>query len=618
MNRRKFLKYAATLPAIPALAPLIATISPAARPILAAAPAKPFRRVRPSDPDWPTPAQWDALKKQVGGRLISVADPLAPCSPESAATPSSSPTAACAARLDELKNPFWLNEQHGATHLCGWLDAWTSSPSVYAVAAKSAEDVAAAVDFARGRRLRLVVKGGGHSYLGNSNAPDSLLIWTHEMRAINLHDAFKPQGCPASSARKAVTIEAGARWIDAYDVVTTRAGRYVQGGGCTTVGVIGLLTGGGFGSFSKMFGMAAASLLEAEVVTADGKIRLANACTNADLFWALKGGGGGTFGVVTKVTLATHDLPELAGGAFGKVHAKSDAATRRLVEWFLRFYAKSLFNAHWGESVKIDKETLEISMVSVGLTKEESEAAWQPLRDFVKASPSDYEWADDLHTGVMPTRYWWDPEWRAKHTPGVMVTDPRPGAPKTNIWWKGDGGQASAFLYGYESMWLPEGLLKEDSIVRLADALFAASRQFETQLHFNKGLAGGSPDGIAASRDTATNPAVLGAFALAIIATGDAFSNTKVPGHEPDASKGHEAARRITAAADALRSVVPNAGSYTNETNYFEKSFQASFWGPNYPRLAEVKRKYDPEGLFFAHNGVGSERWSRDGFERVE
>ena len=72
------------------------------------------------------------------------------------------------------------------------------------------------------------------------------------------------------------------------------AGRYVQGGGCTTVGVAGLVQGGGFGSFSKAFGTAAASLLEAQIVTADGKVRVANAVQEPDLFWALKGGGGGT------------------------------------------------------------------------------------------------------------------------------------------------------------------------------------------------------------------------------------------------------------------------------------------------------------------------------------
>ena len=75
-----------------------------------------------------------------------------------------------------------------------------SAPSVYAVAAKTDADVAAAVNFARDHRLRLVVKGGGHSYLGTSNAPDSLLIWTRPMDEIVLHDDFVPQGCTARAA----------------------------------------------------------------------------------------------------------------------------------------------------------------------------------------------------------------------------------------------------------------------------------------------------------------------------------------------------------------------------------------------------------------------------------
>jgi len=69
-----------------------------------------------------------------------------------------------------------------------------------------------------------------------------------------------------------------------YNEVTTRNGRYVQGGGCLTVGVAGLVQGGGYGSFSRQYGTAAASLLEAEIVTADGAVRIANACINPDLF----------------------------------------------------------------------------------------------------------------------------------------------------------------------------------------------------------------------------------------------------------------------------------------------------------------------------------------------
>ena len=217
----------------------------------------------------------------------------------------------------------------------GWANAWATKPSVYAVAARNAQDIAAAVNFARENHLRLVVKGGGHSYQGTSNAADSLLVWTRHINDITMHDAFVPQGCEGKQApQPAVTVGSGVIWLHAYDAVTTKAGKYVQGGGCTTVGVAGLVQSGGFGSFSKHYGTAASALLEAEVVTADGQIRIANACTNPDLFWALKGGGGGSFGAVSKLTLRVRDIPEFAGGASFNVKASSDAAFRRLLHQF--------------------------------------------------------------------------------------------------------------------------------------------------------------------------------------------------------------------------------------------------------------------------------------------
>src|SRR5262249_13685942 len=201
--------------------------------------------------------------------------------------------------IANVKNPYFVGDQPGLTQTLGWVDAWFTRPSVFAVAAKNADQVSAAVRFARENNLRLVVKGGGHSYQGTSNAADSLLIWTRRMNAITLHDAFVASGCGGQQAPQgAVTVEPGAIWGQAYDAVTTKGGRYVQGGGCMTVGVAGLIQSGGFGSFSKAYGMAAASLLEAEIVTADGSVRIANACTNPELFWSLKGGGGGSLGVV--------------------------------------------------------------------------------------------------------------------------------------------------------------------------------------------------------------------------------------------------------------------------------------------------------------------------------
>jgi hypothetical protein len=66
-----------------------------------------------------------------------------------------------------------------------------------------------------------------------------------------------------------------------------------------------------------------------------------------------------------------------------------------------------------------------------------------------------------------------------------------------------------------------------------------------------------------------------------------------------------------------LRSVAPDGGSYVSESNYFESEWQQSYWGRNHPRLAEIKRKYDPTGLFFVHHGVGSEQWGADGFTKT-
>ncbi len=604
MKRRRFLKGLAALPLLSAgrgIQGFAEVFAPA---------ASPFRRVRPSDPDWPSAASWQKLKHQVGGQLSPVEFPLAPCQ-------AAFDSAACQAVVKNIKNPYYVGDQPGLTETLSWVDAWVSKPSAYVVTARNAGDIAAAVNFARENRLRLVVKGGGHSYQGTSNSADSLLIWTRHMDEITLHSDFVPQGCK-TAPQAAVTLGSGAVWMQAYDAVTNKAGRYVQGGGCTTVGVAGLIQSGGFGSFSKHYGTAAASLLEAEVVTADGKIRIANACTNSDLFWALKGGGGGSFGAVSKVTLRVHELPATLGGADFQVKANSDAAYRRLVRQFVAFYSEQLFNDRWGEQAHFSGDnTLGIMMVCHGLDSEQTKNTWKPFMDWVQNSP-DYSFVAPPIIGAIPAQGWWDPAWRAEHHQAAFKSDDRPNAPAGNVWWNGDGGQVSWTIYAYESQWLPASLLKQDAQERLADALFAGSRVWDIELHFNKGLAGAPADAIAASRDTATNPAVLDAFALAIIGSGSGPSYPGVQGHEPDVERARKDAIAVGRAMAELRKVAPVPGAYVSESNFFEKGWQQSFWGSNYERLQKVKAKYDPEGLFFVHHGVGSEDWSGDGFTRVK
>ncbi|TCT00618.1 FAD-binding protein [Aquabacter spiritensis] len=575
-------------------------------------PAAPQTRVRPADPQWPSAADWAELRRRVGGRLERVASPLAACE----RTPDG---ALCETALQNLANPFFIQDQAGGTQSTGWLDGWTAAPSVYAVVPESAADVAAAVDFARAKSLRLVVKGGAHSYLGQSNAPDSLLVWTRRLDAIEMHDAFVPANCAGAIApQPAVSIGAGAKFIQLYDRVVTQGGRFVQGGGCTSVGVGGHVQTGGFGSFSKYGGLVAASLLEAEIVTADGRVRIANACTHPDLFLALKGGGAG-FGITTRLTLATRDLPERAGFFGWSLRATSDADFRALVAAFCTFAQDRLINPHWGEQVALAPDNvLAIAMVFQGLSDAEAHATWEPLRRWIAAQDGRIAEVARPRIVSMPARHWWDFAYRKAHVPQSIIEDTRPGAAPGRFWWAGNAGEVSLYLTGYESVWLSERLLAADRRGGLVDALFAASRHFEVSLHFNKGLAGATEARRREARETSIHPDAVDAFALALVASGQPRAFPGVPGHEPDVVAGRASAAKIAAAFAELRTIAPRAGSYSSEMSFFEKKWQEAAWGPNYDRLLAAKMKYDPQGLFTGHHQVGSEYWSEDGFTRLK
>lgn len=607
MKRRDLLKAALVLPLVPLTSSALAWGKSG---VAALKLASGWSRVRPGQPGWPTPAQWAELGQEVGGRLLQPVSPFEHC--------GASPSAECTEALRQIKNAYYIGDNPALTQTSGWVDAWTSRPSAWAVAAQNTADVVAAVNFARKHRLRLVVKGGGHSYQGTSAAPDSLLIWTRRMNQITLHESFVGKGCEGyQSAVPAVSIGAGAMWADAYDAVTTRAGRYVQGGGCMTVGVAGLVQSGGFGSFSKQFGCASGHVLEAEIVTADGKVRIANARTNPELFWGIKGGGGGSLGVVTRLTLRTHELPHTFGAIFGAIRAATPTAYKSLIARSIAFYAEALFNPHWGEQLVFRGDnSMRLSMVFQGLEQAEAEAVWKPFLDWVRTQP-DLAFAQEPKVVTLPARHFWDADFMRQHAPSFIREDTRDGAPRNHVIWAGDEGQVGQFLQGYRSGWLPASLLRAGEQERLVDALFECTRHWGMSLHFNKGLAGAPKEAIERSRQTATHPGMIDAFALAITGSEDSPAFPGMPGPGPDLATAREAARRIDLSMDALLKAAPDAGSYVSESNYFERDWQRSFWGSNYPRLLAVKQKYDPEGLFFVHHGVGSEGWSEDGFTWV-
>ena len=148
------------------------------------------------------------------------------------------------------------------------------------------------------------------------------------------------------------------------------------------------------------------SLLEAEIVAADGATRIVNEAREPDLLWALKGGGGGTFGVVTRLTLATHQLPDKFGALNLTLQARSDEAYRRLLARFVDLYAMHLFNPHWGEQVRAGPDNrLRVSMVFQGISKDQATAAFKPLIEFANANASDYQGQNFLSASDVSARY---------------------------------------------------------------------------------------------------------------------------------------------------------------------------------------------------------------------
>ncbi|MFZ3235925.1 MAG: hypothetical protein WA184_11225 [Stellaceae bacterium] len=247
---------------------------------------------------------------------------------------------------------------------------------------------------------------------------------------------------------------------------------------CLTIGIAGFVQVGGFGSFSKNYGTAAANLLEAEIVTADGAVRIANACTNPDLFWALKGGGGGSFGVITRMTLRTRELPEYFGYVFMIIRASSDAAYRRLIGQLLEFYAANLLNPHWGDIARFRRDNaVVVEMSFQGLHRQQAQAVWRPFLASVVTAGSELAFTIAPRFVTSPARQWWDPVHLRARNAGLV--DDRPGAPAENLFWGDERGQ---FIYGLESLWLPRSLLAADQRAHLADALFAATRHHRGRL----------------------------------------------------------------------------------------------------------------------------------------
>ena len=181
-----------------------------------------------------------------------------------------------------------------------WNAAVKHRPAVV-VRARAARGVQEAIRVARECALPLSVLGGGHDWAGRALCDGGLLIDMSRMRGVKVD----------ASARVA-TVGGGAT---AADVMAAAApyGLVAAAGNCGGVGMTGLTLGGGYGPLNGRFGLALDNMLCAEVVLADGRIVIADATHEPELFWALRGGGG-NFGVVTAMQHRLHPVPSIRTG----------------------------------------------------------------------------------------------------------------------------------------------------------------------------------------------------------------------------------------------------------------------------------------------------------------
>jgi hypothetical protein len=172
----------------------------------------------------------------------------------------------------------------------------------HVVRASRPHHVAAALEYARLRDLRVAVRGGGHSVAGLSLVDDGIVIDMRGFREITV-----------DPERRVVRAGAGLTWSE-LDAATQAHGLATVGGRVSSTGVAGLALGGGSGWLERKHGLACDNILAVELVTARGEEVRASADEHPELFWALRGGGG-NFGVVTAIEFALHPVgPEVLGG----------------------------------------------------------------------------------------------------------------------------------------------------------------------------------------------------------------------------------------------------------------------------------------------------------------
>ena len=208
-----------------------------------------------------------------------------------------------------------------------------------------------------------------------------------------------------------------------------------------------------------------------------------------------------------------------SAASFATIKATSDDAARRLIGKIDRILSRRRFSIRTGASRSASRpgSVVSISMVFQGLGQQEAEAVWRPFFDWVAASPQDFAIVSAPRIGALPAQRFWDPA-LLKRFPASSSADDRAGAPADNIFWAGNRARRVGSGTPTSPPGSPASLLEAGpSGERFADALFRRGAALARGSCIStRGSRAAGPEAIAAARETAMNPAVVDAFALAI------------------------------------------------------------------------------------------------------
>ncbi|KAL8692115.1 MAG: hypothetical protein Q9218_002783 [Villophora microphyllina] len=422
-------------------------------------------------------------------------------------------------------------------------------------------------------------------YRRRSTAPNSLSIWTHNLRGIQWQNRFIPNGCTAQPS-PALKVAAGHRMFEIYDVAAAHDSMIV-GGQDPDVGLVGHLTGGGHSPISGTYGLAADNVLELEVATPSGDIKTVNQCINSDLFFAIRGGGGSTIGVILSATLKTHPIPSMSWSHFDIIQ---NSPTREPFWQAMAYYhsqlphlVKSGLMGYYNISSisPFDHSTPLILGAGVWILNtslSDFNAIVNPVLDHIQAN---YPVNITRSARYELSFYDW---WKVYSPPGAVATE----------------SQLGSRLMDEKALSLPLNTIVSNLAAAYPDLVLIFN------LVSGPGMWDAKPAGGMGSMTPAWRKTMVEIIVPVIW-----------PAHNATA-RAHQTDLLTHKYMEALRQWAPDTGTYLNEADVNEPDLPGAYWGKeNYATLVEIKRKWDPEGVFWCGPCVLGEEWNVQGDGRL-